>query len=206
FIILSEYGFNDVQTATPLNLKLRDEGLLYTRTIDGKEYIDYEFSDAFAMVDHQIAHIYVKDSFVSQAKRVLENTTGVDMILCKEEKKNLKIDHERSGEIIAISDKDKWFSYYWWYDSEKAPSFARKVDIHRKPGYDPVELLADPKTKSIPLDPELIKGSHGRLADPRTDEGYSVYISSRKSGILKSNSPGTINCVNLGRYLINLIA
>lgn len=206
FIILSEYGFNDVQTATPLNLKLRDEGLLYTRTIDGKEYIDYEFSDAFAMVDHQIAHIYVKDGFVSQVKRVLENTTGVDMILCKEEKKNLKIDHERSGELIAISDKDKWFSYYWWYDSEKAPSFARKVDIHRKPGYDPVELLADPKTKSIPLDPELIKGSHGRPADPRTDEGYSVYISSRKSGILKSNSPGIINCVNLGRYLINLIA
>ena len=206
FIILSEYGFNDVQTATPLNLKLRDEGLLYTRTIDGKEYIDYEFSDAFAMVDHQIAHIYVKDSFVSQAKRVLENTTGVDMILCKEEKKNLKIDHERSGELIAISDKDKWFSYYWWYDSEMAPSFARKVDIHRKPGYDPVELLADPKTKSIPLDPKLIKGSHGRPADPRTDEGYSVYISSRKSGILKSNSPGIINCVNLGRYLIKLIA
>jgi predicted AlkP superfamily pyrophosphatase or phosphodiesterase len=164
-----------------LNLKLRDEGLLYTRTIDGKEYIDYEFSHAFAMVDHQIAHIYVKDGFVSQVKRVLENTTGVDIILCKEEKKNLKIDHERSGELIAISDKDKWFSYYWWYDSEK-------------------------ETKSIPLHPELIKGSHGRPADPRTDEGYSVYISSRKSGILKSNSPGTINCVNLGRYLIDLIA
>jgi hypothetical protein len=168
--------------------------------------MDYEFSDAFAMVDHQIAHVYIKEGFVNQARRVMENTTGVDMILCKEEKKNLKIDHERSGEIIAISDKDKWFSYYWWYDSEKAPTFARKVDIHRKPGYDPVELLADPKTKSIPLDPELIKGSHGRPADPRTDEGYSVYISNRKSGILKSNSPGTVNCVNLGRYLINLIA
>ena len=205
FIILSEYGFNDVQTAIPLNIKFRDEGLLYVRTINGKEYIDYEFSNAFAMADHQIAHIYIKEGFVDQTRKVLENTSGIDMILCNEGKKNLKIDHERSGEIIAISEKDKWFNYYWWYDSEKAPTFAKTVDIHRKPGYDPVELFVDPKTKSIPLDPHLIKGSHGRPADPVTEEGYSVYISNRKSNIPKSNSPERINCIDIGQYLINLV-
>lgn len=206
FIILSEYGFNDVRTAVPLNLKLRDEDLLHTRTIQGKEYIDYELSSAFAMVDHQIAHIYVKEGFVEQARSVLENTAGIDKILCSEGKKNLKIDHERSGELIAISDKDKWFSYYWWYDSEMSPVFAKTVDIHRKPGYDPVELFIDPKTKSIPLDPHLVKGSHGRPADPLTEEGYSVYISNRKSDNLKSNSPTSINCISIGQYLNSLIS
>ncbi|HET7390217.1 MAG TPA: nucleotide pyrophosphatase/phosphodiesterase family protein [Nitrososphaeraceae archaeon] len=206
FIILSEYGFNDVRTAVPLNLKLRDEDLLHTRTIQGKEYIDYEFSSAFAMVDHQIAHIYVKEGFVEQARSVLENTAGIDKILCSEGKKNLKIDHERSGELIAISDIDKWFSYYWWYDSEMSPVFAKTVDIHRKPGYDPVELFIDPKTKSIPLDPHLVKGSHGRPADPLTEEGYSVYISNRKSDNLKSNSPTSINCISIGQYLNSLIS
>ena len=111
-IILSEYGFNDVRNALPLNLVFRDEGLLATRTIHGKEYIDYEFSNAFAMVDHQIAHIYIKDGFANQTKKLLENIPGIDNILYSEEKKSLKINHERSGQIVAISDKDKWFSYY----------------------------------------------------------------------------------------------
>ncbi|HZA06693.1 MAG TPA: alkaline phosphatase family protein, partial [Nitrososphaeraceae archaeon] len=197
-------GFNDVRTTIPLNLKFRDEDLLHTRTIHGKEYIDYEFSSAFAMVDHQIAHIYVKEGFTERARNVLQNTTGIDKILSSEGKKNLKIDHERSGELIAISDKDKWFSYYWWYDSEMSPVFAKTVDIHRKPGYDPVELFIDPKTNSIPLDPQLVKGSHGRPADPLTEEGYSVYISNRESDNLKSNSL-SINCTSVGQYLNSLI-
>jgi len=206
FIVLSEYGFNDVHTAVPLNLRLRDAGLLAIRNIQDKEYIDYEFSNAFAMVDHQIAHIYVKKGFVNQAKKVLENIPGVNKLFTDNDKKSLRIDHERSGDIIAISDRDKWFSYYWWYDSEKAPQFARTVDIHRKPGYDPVELFFDQKTKSIPLDPGLIKGSHGRPPDPVTEEGYAVYISNRKSGIAKNDLSESINCVNIGQYIIDLVA
>jgi predicted AlkP superfamily pyrophosphatase or phosphodiesterase len=209
FIILSEYGFNDVKTAVPLNLRLRDEDLLITRTINDKEYIDYEYSNAFAMVDHQIAHVYVKEGFVDQTKKVLEGTQGIDRILSDEEKRRLKVDHERSGELIAITDRDKWFSYYWWYSSDKAPSFARTVDIHRKPGYDPVELFVDPNTKSIPFDTSLIKGSHGRPADPNTEEGYSLYVSNRKSDISSGNSSErtntSINCVKIGQYLINLV-
>jgi predicted AlkP superfamily pyrophosphatase or phosphodiesterase len=210
FIILSEYGFNDVKAAIPLNLRLRDKDLLITRNINDKEYIDYEYSNAFAMVDHQIAHIYVKEGFVDQTKKVLEDTEGIDRVLSGEEKRQLKIDHERSGELIAISDRDKWFSYYWWYSCDKAPSFTKTVDIHRKPGYDPVELFVDPNTKSIPFDTSLIKGSHGRPADPTTEQGYSLYVSNRKSEITSDDNSSarnstTINCVNIGQYLINLV-
>jgi predicted AlkP superfamily pyrophosphatase or phosphodiesterase len=206
-IILSEYGFNDVSSAIPLNLKLRDAGLLATRRIQDKEYLDYEFSNAFAMVDHQIAHIYVKDGFANQAKQELEDVTGVDRLLYGEEKKLLKIDHERSGDIIAISDQDKWFSYYWWYEPERAPSFAKNVDIHRKPGYDPVELFIDLNTRSNSQDTSLVKGSHGRLADATGGEGLALYVSNRKSGILKNNSScDTVKAVDIGKYLISLVS
>ena len=205
-IILSEYAFNDVKDAIPLNLKLRDAGLLAVRSINDKEYIDYEFSNAFAMVDHQIAHVYVKEGFMNESKRVVENIEGIEKVIYgSEQKKRLNIDHERSGEIIAISDRDKWFSYYWWYEDEKAPNFARSVDIHRKPGYDPVELFLDPITKMIPLSPTLIKGSHGRPADAITEEGLALYISSKKSSLLKNPAETVISCVNVGQHLINSI-
>ena len=205
-IILSEYSFNDVNDAIPLNLKLRDAGLLAVRKINDKEYVDYEFSNAFAMVDHQIAHIYVKEGFMNQSKRVVENIKGIERVVCgSEQKKRLNVDHERSGEIIAISDRDKWFSYYWWYEEVKAPSFARTVDIHRKPGYDPVELFIDPKTKMIPLSPTLIKASHGRPADAITEEGLALYISSKKSSLLKNPEETAISCVKVGQHLINSI-
>jgi predicted AlkP superfamily pyrophosphatase or phosphodiesterase len=208
FVILSEYGFNDVSAAVPLNLKLRDAGLLATRTIQDKEYMDYEFSKAFAMVDHQIAHIYVQDGFANQTKKALEGIAGVDRLFHGEEKKRLNIDHERSGEIVAISDRDKWFSYYWWYNPESAPSFAKSVDIHRKPGYDPVELFIDPKTRSISQDTSLIKGSHGRLADHENGEGFSLYVSSHKSGLLNNsnNFTDSVKCTDIGKYLISLVS
>lgn len=211
FIILSEYGFNDVKEAVPLNLRLRDENLLVTRTINEREYIDYEYSNAFAMVDHQIAHIYIKEGYLEQTKTALEDTEGVARILSGREKNDLRIDHERSGELIAISDRDKWFSYYWWYSKDKAPSFAQTVDIHRKPGYDPVELFLDPHSKSIPLDTSLVRGSHGRPADPSTQEGYSLYVTNYKSTTGAINHPeqtiaGTVDCVGIGQYLLNLVS
>jgi hypothetical protein len=169
-----------VSGAVPINVALRDAGLLATRTIKEKEYVDFEFSGAFAMVDHQVAHVYVKDGLMGEAKKAIESIKGVDSVQhTEEQKKKLQINHPRSGDIIAISDVDRWFSYYWWHDAEKAPDFARTVDIHRKPGYDPVELFFDPRTKSIPLDASLVKGSHGRPASPETGEGYAAYVSSR---------------------------
>jgi predicted AlkP superfamily pyrophosphatase or phosphodiesterase len=208
FIIFSEYSFNDVKASVPLNQKLRDASLLATRNIHEKEYLDLEYSNAFAMVDHQIAHIYVKKGFEDKAMKVLENVDGVDTVLTSVEKKKLKIDHkERTGDIIAISDRDKWFNYNWWYDDERAPKFARTIDIHRKPGYDPLELCLDYTTKSISQDTSLINGSHGRPPDVQNDEGLALYVSNRQSGMMenKRESRQSISSVKLGKYLIDLL-
>ena len=175
FIILSEYGFNTVSSSVSINLKLREAGLLSVRKINSKEYIDYEMSEAFAMVDNQVAHVYVKEPSLSHTVRILENVKGIDKVLSnRDDKKKLKIDNERTGDIIAISDQDKWFDYYWWYDNDTAPDFANTVDIHRKPGYDPLELFIDLKTKSIPLDTSRVKGSHGRPQNIESHEGASL--------------------------------
>jgi predicted AlkP superfamily pyrophosphatase or phosphodiesterase len=208
FIIFSEYSFNDVKASVPLNQKLRDASLLATRNIHEKEYLDLEYSNAFAMVDHQIAHIYVKKGFEDKARKVLENVDGVDTVLTSVEKKKLKIDHkERTGDIIALSDRDKWFNYNWWYDGERAPKFARTIDIHRKPGYDPLELCLDYTTKSISQDTSLIKGSHGLPPYAQKDEGLALYVSSRQTGMMenKQESRRSISSVKLGKYVINLL-
>ena len=202
FTILSEYAFNDVSGAIPLNLVLRDAGLLSIRSIQEKEYLDFEYSKAFAMVDHQVAHVYIKSGYERETKKALETTSGVDRILDGSDKKDLGIDHERSGELVAVSARDRWFSYYWWNDESRAPDFARKVDIHRKPGYDPVELFIDQKTKSIPLDASLVKGSHGRPPDLQTEEGLAFYASSKRHGIISES--GTASCVDIVKCLVDV--
>jgi predicted AlkP superfamily pyrophosphatase or phosphodiesterase len=205
FVIFSEYGFNDVLYHIPLNRKLRDAGLLSVRTINDKEYIDFEFSKAFAMVDHQIAHVYINNASAEQIKRVLEKIEGVERVLSGEDMKTLKINHERSGDLIVVANKDTWFSYYWWYENEKAPNFARSVDIHRKPGYDPAELFIDPNTKSISLNPYKIRASHGRPPNNATEEGLALYVSNQKS-VISKNSQEIVGCVDIGKYLIDLVS
>jgi predicted AlkP superfamily pyrophosphatase or phosphodiesterase len=202
FVIISEYAFNDVKGAVPLNLVLRDAGLLSIRTIQEKEYLDLEYSKAFAMVDHQVAHLYIKKGYETETRKALENTDGVERILDSTDKKELAIDHERSGELIAISARDRWFSYYWWHDENRAPDFAGKVDIHRKPGYDPVELFIDQKTKSIPLDASLVKGSHGRPPDLQTEEGFAFYGSSKRHGIISDSR--SARCVDIVKCLFDV--
>jgi predicted AlkP superfamily pyrophosphatase or phosphodiesterase len=199
FTIVSEYGFNDVDGAIPINLCLRDAGLLTVRSIHGKEYLDFEHSKAFAMVDHQVAHIYVHSDYEDKTRKLVEATKGIDKVLDKSGKVAHRIDHQRSGELVAIANRDKWFSYYWWHDSEVAPEFAHKVDIHRKPGYDPVELFFDPKTRSIPLVPALVKGSHGRPPDQSTGEGLAFYASNRKHGIARS---GVAQCTDIMQVMV----
>jgi predicted AlkP superfamily pyrophosphatase or phosphodiesterase len=181
FIVFSEYGFNDVNDGISINRILRDNGLLATRTINNKEYIDFEFSQAFAMADHQVANIYLnKPENKNSVKKILEDVQGIERVYDDKEKQDLKIDSYRSGDLIAISNRDKWFSYYWWNDDDKAPTFTKTVDIHRKPGYDPLELFIDMQKKSISFDTQLVKGSHGRPFDLKTGEGLSAYISSKK--------------------------
>jgi predicted AlkP superfamily pyrophosphatase or phosphodiesterase len=198
FIIISEYGFTDVSSDIPLNTILRENDVLSVREIEGLEYLDLEYSKAFAMVDHQVAHIYIKENYRNSVRKILEGIKGVDLIMDDELKQRFRINHARSGDLIAVSDKDKWFSYYWWFDPLKAPSFARKVDIHRKPGYDPVELFFDPTTKSIPLNGKLVKGSHGRL--PLQDQSGPVYVSNMKN-ITETNGADNLSIVTIGKYL-----
>jgi predicted AlkP superfamily pyrophosphatase or phosphodiesterase len=204
FIIFSEYGFTDVNSDIPLNSIFRENDLVAVREIEGKEYLDIEYSNAFAMVDHQVAHIYVKENYANKVTKILEGVKGIDMILDNDLKQQFRINHLRSGDLIAISDKDKWFSYYWWFDQLKAPSFSRRVDIHRKPGYDPVELFFDPSTKSIPLNGKLVKGSHGRLP-MRGQSANPVFVSNVKN-IVGTGENNELSVVTIGKYLKRLIS
>lgn len=184
-IILSEYGISEVAHPVHLNRVLRSHGLISVRTESGGELLDPGASGAFAVADHQIAHVYVNDkSRLSKVRAILENTDGVEQVLGAEEKSAYRIDHARSGDFVVIAKEGYWFSYYYWMDDLRAPDFARIVEIHRKPGYDPAELFFDPGIRMlyptlaykllskklgfrtlmdvIPLDATLVKGSHGR--------------------------------------------
>lgn len=179
FCVFSEYSLSPVNGAVLLNMALRKAGFLSVRDIQNREYLDFELSRAFAMVDHQVAHIYIRDKAdIRPVKEILESLDGVARVLDETGKRELRIGHERSGELIAISAADKWFAYYFWDVPEKAPDFAAHIDIHRKPGYDPVELFMDLSTFKIPQTPELIKGSHG--APPKLGGGMAALLLSGK--------------------------
>jgi len=160
-ILTSEYNFNQVNHSLSPNIILRENDLLATRKIGGKEYVDYEYSKAFAMTDHQVAHVFVKNGYEEKVASVFKHEEGVAEILEKKQQEKMNIKHPKSGELILCAENNFWFNYYWWNDTKYAPSFTFNVDIHRKPGFDPLELFLDPKTKTISHDTNLVKGSHG---------------------------------------------
>jgi predicted AlkP superfamily pyrophosphatase or phosphodiesterase len=185
-VIGSEYGIDDVQHPVHLNRVLREAGLLTVREELGRELLEPGDSTAFAVADHQLAHVYVNDrSRLADVKRLVEQTEGVDRVYDESTRAEIALDHPRSGELIALASTDAWFTYYYWLDDAKMPDFARTVDIHRKPGYDPCELFLDPNMPLmmlrlaskmlrrklgfrtlldvIPTDATLVRGSHGRL-------------------------------------------
>ncbi|WP_224490122.1 alkaline phosphatase family protein [Robertkochia flava] len=203
-VLLSEYGITDVRHPVHLNRTLREMGLLAVREERGRELLDAGASQAFAVADHQVAHIYVKDQgSVETLARKLGALDGVDKIWYGEQRREVGLKHDRAGDIVVSADKDSWITYYYWFDDAKAPDFAPTVDIHRKPGYDPVEMFTDPdkslmplrilwkllKRKLgfrvlmdvIPLKPELVKGSHGRV--PEDKNFYPLAMSN--SGIFE---------------------
>lgn len=185
-IIVSEYGIGPVNTPIHINRALRSAGLITIREELGRELLDCGACKAFAVADHQVAHVYINDSSVyGQVLEALQGLSGIDMILEEDGKKEHHIDHERAGDIVCVAEPAAWFTYYYWDDDERAPDFARCVDIHRKPGFDPVELFVDPDLAFpmakagfrllqkelgfrylmdlIPLDASLVVGSHGHL-------------------------------------------
>ena len=204
-VVLSEYGITPVRRPVHLNRVLREYGWLSVRReLPGWETLDCGASRAFAVADHQLAHVYVRRaSDIADVKARLERVDGVEQVLDRAAQKAVGIDHERSGELVCISARDSWFTYYFWLDDRMAPDYARTVDIHRKPGYDPVELLVDPMISFpklrvarrlaqkvlgfryvmdlIGLDASIIRGSHGRLpATDRLSQDGPVFVSSSK--------------------------
>lgn len=190
--VVSEYGITEVDRPVHLNRVLRRAGLLEVHTQAGMEYLDPWASRAFAVADHQVAHVYVRDPGELEAVRaVLEAVPGVEAVLDRVAQAEHGLDHERSGDLVVVSDARSWFTYYYWLDDARAPDFARGVEIHRKPGYDPAELFFDPADRSakaraglslvrkklglryamsvVPLDARWVKGSHGRLPDDPAD-------------------------------------
>ena len=145
-VLLSEYGITNVDTPVHLNRIFREQGWLTVKDELGLEVLDAGASQVFAVADHQVAHIYLNDrTLENPVREVLEKTPGVDRILGEGEKTAAGIAHPRAGDLIAVAAEHAWFTYYYWLEDARAPDFARTVDIHRKPGYDPVELFLDPK-------------------------------------------------------------
>ncbi len=188
WLAASEYAITPVDHVAYPNRMLREAGLLATRfDEDGGELIDFENTPAWALVDHQMAHVFVKDCDAANVSKVVELFTGaegIDEVLAGEDRNKYGLAHERSGDVVLVSAHNSWQAYYYWLDDANAPKFARTVDIHRKPGYDPVELHIDMATKSIPLDAALIKGSHG--APPSDADQRGVLLASRSGTVADS--------------------
>jgi predicted AlkP superfamily pyrophosphatase or phosphodiesterase len=179
WIVASEYAITPVDQVVYPNRILRDAGLIALREEGDGEYLDIAASPAWALADHQLAHVFIRDADAATIRRacdLIRGQPGVAEVLVGDSLAKHGLDHPRSGEIVLVAEPNSWFAYYWWHETACAPQFARTVDIHRKPGYDPVELFFDPATKSIPLDATLVKGSHG--APPRNATQRGVVLTS----------------------------
>ncbi|MCA6074293.1 alkaline phosphatase family protein [Fulvivirga sedimenti] len=195
--IISEYGITNVSRPVDVNRVLRKAGYISVREERGTELLDAGASRAFALADHQIAHVYIKDpSDLGAIRTILEGVEGVEQVLDKKQQSAFHLDHDRSGDLVIVADKDSWFTYYYWLDDKKAPDFARTVDIHKKPGYDPAEMFMDPEKalvmprvllkvlgkkigfrtlmNVIPLNPSMIRGSHGRIPEDNLDKAIFI--------------------------------
>ena len=212
-ILLSEYGITSVNQPVHINRALRKAGHIVVKDELGLETLDAGTSRAFAVSDHQLAHIYVRNpEDIPEVKALIAALPGVEKVLDAAEKDAFKIGHERAGDLVAVADKDSWFTYYYWLDDAKAPDFARTVDIHKKPGYDPVEMFANPDIKFlmgkigwillkkklgfrymmdvIPLQAELVKGSHGRI--PESEKDWPILITAEEGETNEKVDPSAI--------------
>jgi predicted AlkP superfamily pyrophosphatase or phosphodiesterase len=200
-VVLSEYGITEAKRPVEINRALRRAGLLNVYTQAGMEYLDPWTSRAFAVADHQIAHVYTSD--VAATREALTGLDGIAELLEGSALADAGLAHERSGELVALAERDAWFTYHYWLDNERAPDFGRQVEIHRKPGYDPAELFFDPDDERgaklrgglalarktvgmryvlsvVGLDASKhVRGTHGLLPD--ADEDAPVFLCSETS-------------------------
>ena len=171
------------------------------------------------MADHQIAHLYVKENEdIVELKELIQKIPGIAKVLDSKGKKEHHLDHERSGDLVLVADHNSWFTYYYWMEDNKAPDFARTVEIHKKIGYDPVELFLDPKQRFIlphilfklikkklgfrtlmnviPLDASLVKGSHGCIPDKKEDKPILI---------AKNKLPNKVESNFICQYILNIV-
>ncbi len=195
--LLSEYGIHPVKRPIYLNREFRKKGWLAVKEELGLEMLDCGQSRVFGVADHQVCHLYANDSsLLAPARRLVEQVEGVAEVLDMAGKRRVGVAHKRAGDLIAVAEDDAWFTYYYWLDDRRAPDFARCVDIHHKPGYDPAELFLNPAIRFprlkiawrllqkklglrmlmdvIPLDAGLVRGSHGNR--PKNIREYPVLI------------------------------
>lgn len=219
-VVVSEYGLVPVRRPIYINRVLREQGWLMVRDGPFGETLETFKSRAFAVVDHQVAHVYVHHADDLNSVRVaIEKVPGVAQILEGQAKTDAGLHHARAGDLVLLADQDAWFAYPYWLNERRAPDFARTVDIHRKPGYDPCELLIDPNLTLpklrvgltllkkwsgmrylmtiVPLDASLIKGSHGLL--PRDPQDGPVFLTEGP----KPDLP--IHMTQIKGYILNLL-
>ncbi|MCS7306857.1 MAG: alkaline phosphatase family protein [Thermoguttaceae bacterium] len=197
WIIAGEYAIVPVSHVVYPNRLLREAGLLRVQPTDDGELLDLSASQAWVLVDHQCGHVFVRDAKPERIRRVVElfqHQEGIAEVLTREHLPQYSLDHPRSGEVVLISRPDSWQAYYWWLDDRQAPRFARTVDIHRKPGYDPVELFFDPANRSIPLNANLVKGSHGA---PATSAQQRTVLLVSQPGLLPDRMIRDVDVFNL---------
>ena len=211
-VVLSEYGIAPVDTPIHLNRLFRQQGWLAVKDELGREVLDCGHCRVFAVADHQVAHIYLNDhSLKGDVRALLQRQSGVAELWGTAEKRAAGLEHPRAGDLIAVAGERSWFTYYYWLDDRRAPDFARSVEIHRKPGYDPVELFLDPATPFItakiawrllqkrlgfrmlmdviPLDASLVRGSHGRR--PARQEEWPLLLSARRDLLQQPSADST---------------
>jgi len=203
-VVLSEYGIEKANVPVFLNRRLHEQGFLRVQETSHGQLLDGGASRAFAVADHQCAHVYVRRSEdLGPVRALLEGLDGVGRVLGREQQGALGIDHPRSGDLVCVAEPGCWFAYHYWLDEARRPDFATTVDIHRKPGYDPTELFVDPTLRFprlrvaknlakkilgfrylmdvIGTDPSLVQGSHGRVYDD-PDAGPVFVCSERALG------------------------
>ncbi len=168
-LIVGDYAIQNVeQGALFPNGALRNADLFFTQNVRGMAYPDFFASKAFAMVDHEVAHVYVPDrGILERARAVVSDIRGVDQVLDRKAQKEWGLDHPNSGDLVLVAEDGYWFAYPWWTDRAEAPDFASHVDIHNKPGFDPCELFFGWPPGSVSMDTSKVKGSHGRIGPGR---------------------------------------
>ncbi|MBK8980222.1 MAG: alkaline phosphatase family protein [Planctomycetes bacterium] len=202
--VLSEYGIEAVDRPVFVNRTLHERGLLRVQETSHGQLLDAGASRAFAVADHQCAHVYVREPRdVAAVREAIAGLAGVERVLDREQQRELGIDHERAGELVAIAAPGAWFAYHYWLDERRRPDFAPTVDIHRKPGYDPTELFVDPSLRFpklrvartlakkllgfrylmdvIGTDPSIVRGSHGRTGG--APEAGPLFIDSQRDDV-----------------------